>query len=493
MITIGICDDEPKMQKALRVPLERKLQLLGEEYRIQEYASGEALLAGSQTDGLDILFLDIEMDGLNGMETARSLRRMESDTILIFVTAYPDFVFQGYDVHAFHYILKPYEDRKILEVLEQALKLLGNLGEQYYTVEQKSGILRVPLKHILAFCSDRRKVSILTADGKLDFLIQDLLGVVYFSLDATLFASIFCYLSDAFLHILFWYVLYRLFRQRLFDISRLFDQNTWILLGAVCLASLVSITTVIYYAPAQSYKIWLCALACIITNIGSLCLAGYFSNSIRLEAERNNLKLQQEYYEELERNQTEIRKLRHDMNHHLSVIKDLFYSENRMEAEEYFKEVESQIAVQNRVFCKNSIVNAVLNAKCSQAAGQGIDCFFHVDLHNIQSIDSVSLCSLFSNTLDNAIEASLKVRDPGARKISVKARSTDSGYFSYEISNQKANPIVEKNGHILSDKKDAKSHGLGIRNIREIIDRYNGTLDISYTEDTFTVTMLIRL
>ena len=327
----------------------------------------------------------------------------------------------------------------------------------------------------------------------LNFLIQDLLGVVYFSLDATLFASIFCHLSDAFLHILFWYVLYRLFRQRLFDISRLFDQNTWILLGAVCLASLVSITTVIYYAPAESYKIWLCALACIITNIGSLCLAGYFSNSIRLEAERNNLKLQQEYYEELERNQTEIRKLRHDMNHHLSVIKDLFYSENRMEAEEYFKKVESQIAVQNRVFCKNSIVNAVLNAKCSQAAGQGIDCFFHVDLHNIQSIDSVSLCSLFSNTLDNAIEASLKVRDPGARKISVKARSTDSGYFSYEISNQKANPIVEKNGHILSDKKDAKSHGLGIRNIREIIDRYNGTLDISYTEDTFTVTMLIRL
>ena len=100
MITIGICDDDPKMQKALRVPLERKLQLLGEEYRILEYASGEALLAGSQTDGLDILFLDIEMDGLNGMETARSLRRMESDTILIFVTAYPDFVFQGYDVHA---------------------------------------------------------------------------------------------------------------------------------------------------------------------------------------------------------------------------------------------------------------------------------------------------------------------------------------------------------------------------------------------------------
>lgn len=327
----------------------------------------------------------------------------------------------------------------------------------------------------------------------LNFLIQDLLGVVYSSLNATFFADMICHLSDTFLHILFWYVLYRLFCQRLRDINRLFDQKTWMLLGTVCLASLVSITTCIYYAPKETYKIWLCALACIITNVGSLYLAGYFSNSIRLAAEQKNLKLQQEYYEELERNQTEIRKFRHDMNHHLSVIKDLFNSEDRLEAEKYFKEVESQIFVHNRTFCRNSIINAVLNAKYSQADAHGIDCFFHIDLQNVLSIDSVSLCSLFSNTLDNAIEASIKVQPPPARHISVKARATDSGYFSYEITNRKANPVIEKNGRFLSDKKDARSHGLGIQNIREIVDKYNGTLNISYTEDTFTVTMLIRL
>lgn len=169
MLTIGICDDEATMRRTLRIPLERKLQLMGEEYRILEYDSGEALLSRSEADTLDILFLDIEMKQLNGMETAQALRRREADTTLIFVTAYPDFVFQGYEVHAFHYILKPCEEKKVADVLEQAVKERAKHGEAFFTVEQKSGIQRIPLKKIAAFCSDRRKVLVLTADGKVEF------------------------------------------------------------------------------------------------------------------------------------------------------------------------------------------------------------------------------------------------------------------------------------------------------------------------------------
>ena len=151
MVNIGICDDEASMRRALRAPLERKLQLLGTSYRILEYDSGEALFSHPECAYLDILFLDIEMRQMNGMETAKNLRKRNAHTLLIFVTAYPDFVFQGYEVHAFHYILKPYEERKH--------------REQYFTLEQKSGILRIPLKRILAFSSDRRKVVISLKDG----------------------------------------------------------------------------------------------------------------------------------------------------------------------------------------------------------------------------------------------------------------------------------------------------------------------------------------
>ena len=114
---------------------------------------------------MDILFLDIEMKQMNGMETAKNLRKRNSHTLLIFVTAYPDFVFQGYEVHAFHYILKPYEEHKIQAVLEQALEELGRDQEPYFALERKSGILKIPLKKVLAFSSDRRKVVIFLNDG----------------------------------------------------------------------------------------------------------------------------------------------------------------------------------------------------------------------------------------------------------------------------------------------------------------------------------------
>ena len=170
MINIGICDDEASMRRLLRAPLEQKLQLLGADYRIFEYDCGETLLTRPETEWLDILFLDIEMKQLSGMETAKNLRKRDSHTLLIFVTAYPDFVFQGYEVHAFHYILKPYENQKIMKVLEQAVKELGQNREHYFTLEQKSGTTKIPTKKILAFSSDRRKIIISLEDGnKLEF------------------------------------------------------------------------------------------------------------------------------------------------------------------------------------------------------------------------------------------------------------------------------------------------------------------------------------
>lgn len=170
MINIGICDDEASMRRLLRAPLEQKLQLLGADYRIYEYDCGETLLTRPETEWLDILFLDIELKQLSGMETARNLRKRDSHTLLIFVTAYPDFVFQGYEVHAFHYILKPYENQKIMKVLEQAIKELGQNREHYFTLEQKSGTTKIPAKKIHAFSSDRRKIIISLEDGnKLEF------------------------------------------------------------------------------------------------------------------------------------------------------------------------------------------------------------------------------------------------------------------------------------------------------------------------------------
>ena len=180
MVKIGICDDQPEMRKPLRQILEQVLQLQGVEYLIYESESGEELTAGISCLDIDILFLDIEMRSLDGIETAKLLRRKGMKGIIIFITAYPDFVFQGYEVHAFHYILKPYRKEKIEEVLRQALHELDLSKERYFVIEQKARVIRIPLSQTIAFKSDRRKVEALLEEdfvafyGRIDEVCREL-------------------------------------------------------------------------------------------------------------------------------------------------------------------------------------------------------------------------------------------------------------------------------------------------------------------------------
>lgn len=163
---IAICDDEKKLRKDLRHLIEIHLELNGVAYQIEEYESGNALIERNKTESLDILFLDIEMPGLGGMETARTLRANGKTMLIIFVTAYPDYVFQGYEVQAFHYILKPYQEYKIKEVLDNALKHLVTYENQYYIIAQKSGTLRLLLHQICFFKSDHRTISAFDCNGQ---------------------------------------------------------------------------------------------------------------------------------------------------------------------------------------------------------------------------------------------------------------------------------------------------------------------------------------
>lgn len=137
------------------------------------------------------------------------------------------------------------------------------------------------------------------------------------------------------------------------------------------------------------------------------------------------------------------------------------------------------------------MVNALLNAKYNQAAEQNIDCFFHISIDGFAKLDDITLCSIFANTLDNAIEACCKLPAGQQRRISAKARYTKEGYFSYEIVNTKGNEIRKKKGRFLTDKEDPRSHGLGIATVQEILEKNGGTLDIAYTEKEFRLTIFL--
>lgn len=165
MLNLVICDDEKVLRNDLRKVLETELALCGEEFCVAEFDCGEALLRGIRGSVFDVIFLDIEMKGLDGVETAREIRRLTSAPEIVFVTSYPDFVFQGYEVQALNYILKPYHKDKIVSVLHTAMERLGKNREKYYMVEQQGQTVRLALGQTKYFFSDRRSVSAVT-DGE---------------------------------------------------------------------------------------------------------------------------------------------------------------------------------------------------------------------------------------------------------------------------------------------------------------------------------------
>ncbi len=113
---IAVCDDE----KDTRDLYAEKVKQLCPQADLVQYASGEEVLMADRPP--DILLLDIQMPGSNGMETAQRLRSRGMDTIIIFVSALEDYVFQAFDVGAFHYLIKPFDNRKFAQVLARAVR-----------------------------------------------------------------------------------------------------------------------------------------------------------------------------------------------------------------------------------------------------------------------------------------------------------------------------------------------------------------------------------
>lgn len=153
-----------------------KIQMIYPKAELLFYQSGDALLLSN--DQPDILFLDIQMPGRNGMETARELRKKWKETILIFVTVIDDYVFQAFDVGAFHYLVKPFNDKKFTEVLLNAVRQvedrkLQNSGQNR---EVPSLMITTKGKHITVKLEDiiyaevyDRKIILHTIDSDIEY------------------------------------------------------------------------------------------------------------------------------------------------------------------------------------------------------------------------------------------------------------------------------------------------------------------------------------
>ena len=122
-IQIAICDDEASELNYVRTIVESWAQQSGHHINIETFASAEAFLFHyAENKAYDILLLDIEMKEMNGIMLAKQIRAQNKTMQIIFVTGFADYMQQGYDVAALHYLMKPVSIEKLSEVLKRAAR-----------------------------------------------------------------------------------------------------------------------------------------------------------------------------------------------------------------------------------------------------------------------------------------------------------------------------------------------------------------------------------
>lgn len=159
MIKIAICDDENEQRRILIDIIIKALDLKNIQYKICEFENGEKLTASSLD--YDIYFIDIKMDKLTGIDTAKKIRFVREDAVIIFITAFKDYVFDAFDVRAFHYLLKPIDNEKLKSVLYSALSQFESKDKFIIakTIYKSSKILLKDIMYIEAY---QRKLKVHT-------------------------------------------------------------------------------------------------------------------------------------------------------------------------------------------------------------------------------------------------------------------------------------------------------------------------------------------
>lgn len=147
-LQIAICDDEAPTQELVKGLVQRWADKSGNLVTLRCFSSAESFLFDYADHGdYDILLLDIEMGQMDGVTMAKKLRQTNETVQIIFITGYSDYISEGYEVSALHYLMKPVQEQKLDSVLDRAAeKCRGN--ERLLTLEHDGQLVRVPLYQI---------------------------------------------------------------------------------------------------------------------------------------------------------------------------------------------------------------------------------------------------------------------------------------------------------------------------------------------------------
>lgn len=204
-----------------------------------------------------------------------------------------------------------------------------------------------------------------------------------------------------------------------------------------------------------------------------------------------NLQLdyQLKYYHNLKEKNSNLKSYKHDMLNHWSTVYNLINNSNIEDSKEYISTMISNFSNEKKTIIDtgNPILDAILTEKIEIAMRKNIQVSTDIFINKNLKIDLLDCCTIFSNILDNAIEASSKIESN--RHIKIKLISKNNMLICKISNSIDKNITINKN--LETSKKDKTSHGIGLKNVKNAIKKYDGELSINYTESTFIASFIL--
>lgn len=165
---IAICDDS-KDNLALMEDIIDSIKI--RDAVIDCFENGESLLNYLSNNSdlfYQIYLLDIEMPGINGLEVAKKIRSVDQRAIIIFVTAFSDYVFSSFEVQPFRFVNKPIDKEKLEDVMHAAVNYIYT-SKKYIFISVEKARIQLPCETIMYFEGDKRKINVYTTEDKYSF------------------------------------------------------------------------------------------------------------------------------------------------------------------------------------------------------------------------------------------------------------------------------------------------------------------------------------
>ena len=185
-----------------------------------------------------------------------------------------------------------------------------------------------------------------------------------------------------------------------------------------------------------------------------------------------------------------VRSIRHDLKQHFQVALTMLHSGKINEAVDYMEKYNDTVldGISNKVFCDNDVVNYIINSKSKICSDRHIKISIYI-ANEIPEFSDLDLCVLLGNALDNAIEG---VSGEGSNEIYLELRNVDN-FFMISVKNTIINSVLEDNPNLISTKNEKEVHGLGILSMKEVVQKYNGSIEFYESDNKFCCDMLLDI